>query len=79
METVVTIPDNVFEEAERLASRLMTSRGQLYTRALAEFLAWHDEDRGTATFNRVVDEVGTDVDDCTRKASYQTMRRVERS
>jgi predicted transcriptional regulator len=77
MKTAVSIPDNVFEEAERLADRLRTSRSRLYTRALAEFVARHDDDRVEAAMNTVVDEVGPAPDDFTREAARQTLRRVE--
>jgi metal-responsive CopG/Arc/MetJ family transcriptional regulator len=77
MKTAVSIPDDIFEEAERLAGRLRTSRSQLYARALAEFVARHDEDRVTATMNAVVDELGTTVDNFTRQAARQLLRRVE--
>ncbi|MFV1965057.1 MAG: hypothetical protein ACC628_06510 [Pirellulaceae bacterium] len=77
MKTAVSIPDDVFEEAERLVGRLRTSRSQLYARALAEFVARHDDDRVTEAMNRVVDEVGADIDDFTRKAAHQALRRAE--
>lgn len=67
----------MFEEAERLAGRLQTSRSQLYARALAEFVARHDDDRMTAAMDAVVDEVGAGVDEFTRAAARQTLRRVE--
>ena len=77
MKTAISIPDKVFEEAERLAERLQTSRSQLYTRALAEFVARHDDDQLAAAMNRVVDELGPAVDDFPREAARQTLRRVE--
>ncbi|MCL4206764.1 MAG: hypothetical protein KJ000_30130 [Pirellulaceae bacterium] len=78
MKTAISIPDDVFEEAERLADRLQTSRSQLYTRALAEFVARHDDDRVQAAMNAVIDEVGpAALDDFTREAARQTLRRVE--
>ena len=77
MKIAVSIPNDVFEEAERLADRLRTSRSHLYTRALAEFVARHDDDRITAAMNAVMDEVGTALDDFTREAAYQALRRVE--
>ena len=77
MKTAISIPDKVFEEAERLAERLQTSRSQLYARALAEFVARHDDDQIAAAMNRVVDELGPAVDDFTREAARQTLRRVE--
>ena len=77
MKTAISIRDDIFEEAERLAKRLKTSRSQLYTRALAEFLARHDDDRITEAMNTVVDEMGPEVEGFTREASRQTLRRVE--
>ena len=77
MKTAVSIPDDVFEDAERLAGRLQTSRSQLYARALSEFVARHDDDHVTASINRVVDEVGTEIDDFTHQAARQALRRVE--
>jgi len=77
MKTTVSIPDHVFEEAERLASRLQTSRSRLYARALAEFLARHGDERVTAAMDAIVDDVGTGIDEFTRKAARQALRRVE--
>jgi len=77
MKTAVSIPDEVFEDAERLASRLQTSRSQLYARALSELLARHDDDQITAAMNQVVEEVGEEIDDFTRRAGQQALRRVE--
>ena len=77
MKTAVSIPDEIFENAERLARQLQTSRSQLYARAVAEFVARHDSDQVTAAMNKVVDEVGTNIDDFTREAAHQALRRVE--
>ena len=77
MKTAVSIPDDVFEEAERLVAELQTSRSQLYSRALQEFVARHSPDRLTEAMNRVVDEVGAEVDELTAKASRQVLERVE--
>ena len=77
MKAAVSIPDDVFEAGERLARRLRTSRSQLYARALADFVVQHDEDKVTAELNRVLDEVGAEVDDFSRKAAEQTLGRVE--
>jgi metal-responsive CopG/Arc/MetJ family transcriptional regulator len=38
MKIAVSIPDEVFAEAESLAQRLNTSRSELYSRALTEFV-----------------------------------------
>jgi len=77
MKTAVSIPDEVFEEAERLAARLSTSRSHLYAMALAEFIDRHDDDQITSAMNSVVEEGGTEVDEFTRAAADQTLRRIE--
>lgn len=77
MKAAVSIPDDVFKAGERLARRLHTSRSQLYARALADFVVQHDDDKITAAMNRVLEEVGTGVDDFSRKAARRTLRHVE--
>ena len=77
MKTAISIPDDVFEDAERLADRLQTSRSQLYARALAEFVARHDDDRVAEAMDKVVDDVGAEPDDFTHEVARQTLRRVQ--
>lgn len=77
MKTAVSIPDDVFEDAERLASRLKTSRSKLYARALAEFVARHDDDRVTALMDEAVREAGGQSDAFVTAAAKQSMRRSE--
>lgn len=77
MKVAVSIPDDVFNAGERLARHLKTTRSQLYARALADFLIQHDEDKVTTTMNRVLDEVGAEVGDFSRRAANQTLRKVE--
>lgn len=77
MKAAVSIPDEVFEQGERLARRLHTSRSQLYARALADFVVQHEEDKITSSMNEVLKEVGAESDEFTRRAARQTLRRVE--
>lgn len=77
MKTAVSIPDAVFEEAERLAMDLQTSRSQLYSRALQEFVARHAPDRLTEAMNRVVDEVGSEIDELSQRAARRVLEQVE--
>ena len=39
MKTAISIPDDIFEEAERLAQRRGLSRSELYAKALAEYIS----------------------------------------
>ncbi|HEY2296023.1 MAG TPA: hypothetical protein VGM86_35440 [Thermoanaerobaculia bacterium] len=60
MRVVISIPDEVWEDAERLATELRISRGDLYSRALREYVARHTPDRITETMNSVIEKVGSD-------------------
>ena len=77
MKTAVSIPDDVFADAERLASRLQTSRSNLYARALAEFVARHDDDRVTALMDQAVREAGGKGDAFLDAAARQAVQRAE--
>lgn len=57
MKTAISVPDDVFEESERLAARTGKSRSQLYTEAMREYLARHDPDSVTDKINEVVDHL----------------------
>ncbi len=55
MKTAVSIPDDVFADAEALARRLKKSRSELYSRALREYVARHADDRVTEALDRVAE------------------------
>lgn len=56
MKPTVSIPNDIFELAERLARRARKSRSQLFSDALAEYLARHVPDEITAAMNRACHE-----------------------
>ena len=58
MKAAVSIPDDIFERAERLASQERRSRSEVYAAALDEYLARHAQDEVTDVMNRVCGEVG---------------------
>lgn len=53
MKTAVSIPDDVFEGAERLARTTGKSRSRLFTEALQEYVARHAPDEVTEALDRV--------------------------
>ena len=77
MKTAVSIPDRVFDDAEELAKRLKTSRSELYSRALVQFIDEHQPDRVTAAMNQVVDALGQPSDEFTRTAARRVVDRSE--
>ena len=58
MKTAVSIPDAIFEKAERLARRARLSRSAIFSAALKEYIARHAPDEVTEAMNRVCDKVG---------------------
>ncbi len=77
MKTAVSIPDEVFEEAERLARRLKKSRSEMYSRALAEYIARHGSSHVTELMDRTLTEIGMVSDDFVRTASSRTLEEIE--
>lgn len=77
MKAAVSIPDDVFEAADRLARQLKTSRSHLYSRALKEFLSRHAPDQVTDAMNRVVDQVGETPDAVRRRAARKILEKTE--
>ena len=77
MKIAVSIPDDVFQQAEQLARRTETSRSALYARALAEYVARHTPDQITDAMNRVCDELGLGMDPFTSGASRRILERSE--
>ena len=76
MKTAVSIPDHVFEQAERLARRTRTSRSHLFSSALREYVARHSPDDVTEAMDRVCAEVGADISPFVARAAR---RRLEQS
>jgi hypothetical protein len=56
VKTAVSIPDQLFADAESAARRLGLSRSKLYARALEQFLAQQETDPITARLNELADE-----------------------
>ena len=77
MKTAVSIPDDIFERAERLARRRRCSRSEVYAAALDEYVARHAHDEVTDAMNRVCEEVGGESDGFLVAASRRILDRVE--
>jgi metal-responsive CopG/Arc/MetJ family transcriptional regulator len=77
MKVAVSIPDDVFAEAESLAKNLKASRSEIYSRALGEYLGRHAPDRVTDQMNNVIASVGEEADPFSQRAGRRVMRRVE--
>lgn len=56
MKTAISVPEKVFRSADTLAKRMGVSRSQLYSTAVAEFLARHQGRQITAKLNALYEE-----------------------
>lgn len=77
MKTAVSIPDDVFRQAERLAARSRKSRSQLFSDAVREYVARHASDEVTEAMDRVCAEVKMSRDDFVSNAARRTLESVE--
>ena len=57
MKTAVSVPDDVFDRAERLARREKRSRSDVYTAALREYVARREPDEVGDALDRVMADV----------------------
>ena len=62
MRTDVAIPDEPFEQAERLAKQRDIHRDELFAEAGREYVARHDPDAVTDAINRALELETLDVD-----------------
>lgn len=60
MKTAVSIPDDLFQRADELASQLGKSRSQLYREALVDYLARRDPLAVTTALNELGDQLADD-------------------
>jgi metal-responsive CopG/Arc/MetJ family transcriptional regulator len=77
MKTAVSIPDETFERAERLAKRGGRSRSDLYSAALKEYVERHAPEHVTEAMNRVCDAIEQDRDAFAAAAGRRVLARSE--
>jgi metal-responsive CopG/Arc/MetJ family transcriptional regulator len=77
MKTAISIPDSIFQEADRLARKTGKSRSQLFSEAMAEYLARHEPEAVTDAMNDVCEGVGEESDPFTSSAARRVLERVE--
>ncbi len=77
MKTAVSIPDEVFAGAERLARRSKRSRSRIFTDALREYLARHSPEEVTVAVNRACSELGDMPDPFAASAARNVLARSQ--
>lgn len=78
MKTAISLPDEVFEEAERLASRLKVSRSELYAKALQDFVRRHSPDAITDAYDLICSEAAEpNPEPFVQRAARKSLKRVD--
>jgi metal-responsive CopG/Arc/MetJ family transcriptional regulator len=77
MKIAISIPDDLYEEAEKLARKKKISRSKLYCKAVAEYIFRHEHDAITEAMDKVCSQVDTRVDPVLLAASSRTIKRSE--
>ena len=77
MKVAVSIPDEVFAEAEAPAKRLKTSRSENCSRALREYIGYIAPDRVTEPMIDVVRDVAPQMDAFSVAIARQILKKTE--
>jgi len=75
MKTAISVPDDLFRQAEEAARRLGVSRSELYANAIAEFLRQRDEAAITERLNAVYSRRAAKVDARLQRAQLKSLER----
>lgn len=77
MKIAISVPNAVFQDAEQLARRLKKSRSQLYSEAVAEYLARHAPEQVMEALDDVCASVDPVPDAFVRAAARRALERTE--
>ncbi len=77
MQIAISIPDPIFQSAERLARQLGLSRSELYSHAIADFISAYHDDLTTNALNAVYTGDESALDPLDWQMQMVTLRKVE--
>jgi len=77
MKSAVSIPDEVFAQADKLARRAGVSRSQIFSAALREYVARHAPEDVTEAMDRIADELAASEADFAVAAARRLLIRGE--
>jgi metal-responsive CopG/Arc/MetJ family transcriptional regulator len=74
MKVAVSVPEPVFEAAERVSRRMRIPRSQLYSRAIAAFVREHSGEEITKALNAVYGKASSALDPAWESGSLEVLR-----
>ena len=73
MKVAISLPDPIFEAAERLAKEQRKPRSQLYAEAIAEYLRNHDDSAITEKLNAVYATESSSIEKSLQQAQLDSL------
>jgi metal-responsive CopG/Arc/MetJ family transcriptional regulator len=74
MKTAVSLPDQLYQEAEKTAHSMGIPRSQLFARALEDFITLHKRENITERLNKVYSKMDQSELKVISEASVETIR-----
>ena len=79
MKTAVSLPDQLYQEAEKTAQELGIPRSQLFARALEAFISMHKRENITERLNRVYSKIDQSEFTQMTNASIEAIRELTKN
>jgi len=79
MKTAISLPDQLYEEAERTAQSLGIPRSQLFAKALEEFISFHKRENITERLNRVYSHVNQEENSEISNIGLESLRNLTKN
>lgn len=73
MKTAISIPDDIYEQAERYARKARLSRSELFARALEEYLEARSRESVTAKLNEIYARESSTLDPVVERAQAEAL------
>jgi metal-responsive CopG/Arc/MetJ family transcriptional regulator len=79
MKTAVSLPDELYEQAEKTAEEMGIPRSQLFARALEQFIERHRRENITEQLNKVYSETASEEFEDISDAGLLSLRDLTRN
>ena len=77
MKTAISVPNMLFERADRLARKMKKSRSQLYSDAISEYVSRHDPAEVTRALDALYSELDSRLDRSLSEVARRALNSTE--
>ena len=79
MKTAISLPDRLYEEAEKTAEIMGLPRSQLFAKALEEFIEHHKRENITEKLNNIYSHLNEKSDMLSDNVGIESMRNLTKN